>query len=259
MLSGEEDVRIEFDHIPEDDELKGLNRQKVEVRFNSLPTALEIERIIKINPVMHFTFDRMISEKELMILAGITFQVEVEKINFVVDTIPEEHEIANIGRVRFNPETKVEISLILFNIPDYTQRKKVRALAMRYPLKLYIFLEKLPDYNERKDLRMIYPPPLAFFLLDYVPGMQEIIEMKRIRPYPLLNIYLEHFPAEEEIKLMKSLEMRFSLYFSMPDDITEGELSLLNFVNAIFQVTGKGEAVEHIFHNILNASMNSTA
>lgn len=259
MLPGEEDTRMEFDHVPEDDELKGINRQKVEVRFNSLPTALEIERIIKIKPVLHFIFEQMISEKELMILAGITYQAEVDKINFVLDTIPEEHEVANLKQIRFNPETKVEIDLILFNIPDYAERKKVKTFARVYPLKIYLFLEKLPDYNERRDLRFIYPPPLAFFLLDYVPGVQEIIEMKRIRPYPLLNIYLEHFPSEEEIALMKSLEMRFSLYFSLPYDLTEDELSLLKFVRAIFQVTGKGEAVQHLFHNILNASMNSTA
>ncbi len=260
MLFGEDDMqRIEFDHIPSDEELKGAGREIVEIRLDALPTGEEIERIIKINTVLHFMFNQMISENELMRLAGITFQAAVEKINFLMDYIPEERELANIGKIRFNPETKVEIDLILFNIPDYTQRKMIRTRAMRYPIKTYIFLEKLPDYNERKDLRFIYPQPVILILLDYIPDNQEIIEMKRIRPYPLLNIFLEHFPTKEDIALMKSMEMGFYLYLSILRDLAEEEISLLNFVHACFQVTGKGEAVQRIFHSTVNASMNSTA
>jgi len=245
MLHEEENMQIvEFDHIPLDEELKTVKRKIVEVRLNELPSDEEIEQIFKINPRLYFTFNQLISENELIILAGITFQVIVKKIEFVMDVIPEDQELENLSRILFHPETEVELRLVLFNIPDYPQRRKIRTLANKYPIKLYLYLEKLPDYDGRKDLRMAYPQPTVLFLLDYIPDMQEIIEMKRIRPYPLLNIYLEHSPTEEEIKLMKGMEIKFCLYISISSDLTEEELSRLDFVSSVFQVIGKGEAMQ---------------
>ena len=259
MLQEEENMQIvEFDHIPLDEELKTVKGKIVEVRLNELPSDEEIERIIKINPILYFTFNQLIPENELMILAGITFQVMVKKIDFVMDVIPEDQELINLSRIVFHPGTEVELELVLFNIPDYPQRRKIRTFANKYPIELYLYLEKLPDYDGRKDLRMTYPQPAALLLLDYIPDMQEIIEMKRIRPYPLLNIYLEHSPTEEEIKLMKNMEVKFCLYISMSSDLTEEERSRLDFVSPIFQVIGKGEAMQHIFYSILNVSMCNT-
>lgn len=259
MLEEEENMQIvEFDHIPLDEELKTVKRKIVEIRLNELPSDEEIERIIKINPILYFTFNQLIPENELMILAGITFQVMVKKINFVMDVIPEDQELENLSRIVLHPGTEVELGLVLFNIPAYPQRRKIRSLANKYPIKLYLYLEKLPDYDGRKDLRMAYPMPTTLFLVDYIPDTQEIIEMKRIRPYPMLNIYLEHSPTEEEIRLMKNMEMKFCLYISISSDITEEELSRLGLVSKVFQVIGKGEAMQHIFYSVMNVSMCNT-
>jgi hypothetical protein len=233
---------IEFDHVPSEEEL--MEAEDFSIKLRQVPDESEVARLSSLTCPITLLLTEIPGEKEIHTLSKLSNVANITNVTIWIDNIPTDDEVLRIKNLNLHPQTEKNLCLLLFEIPNYIDRKRIRTvntLCTTYP---FLFLERIPTYEERKDIYLTYPQLGTIIAIEHIPTEEEIVGLSRIKPPPLVGIYLEQAPEIHELKRLSDIKPEVILY--LRETPMEDYTSLLGGEIRIEIVSSKGEMINHL-------------
>lgn len=235
-------VLREFDHIPTDEELRGVGKYSVKLGF--VPDEAGADRLIKLGCPLSILLTQVPDEAESQVLVDLADLADFTQLTLWLDHLPSDEEVLRIKDLRLGRGTQKDVCMLLFEIPDYIDRRRIRTVSTFCTAYPFLFIERIPTYEERRDIYLTYPALGTIIALEHIPVEDEIVSLSRVKPSPLLGIFLERMPEDEELRRLADIKPETILY--VMETPMQDYTDIIGAKNRIEVVSSRGEMVRHL-------------